>query len=123
MSLTDEELIRIAVAQEEQARLIRGLDDTINRLLPLMLKGGNGATNHQTVHQADRTPMWVCVVLVVALVVGTWGRADQSREDISRIQADIRELRAVDQDLRSTDNAVRAYINTGMLKPKQGSKK
>lgn len=125
MTPDEAEILRGMIqAAEMQAREFRALHGSVERLLPLMLKNGScGTQSKATVNQTDRTPMWVCVVLVVALVVGTWGRGDQSREDISRLQSDIRELRAVDQDLRATDNAVRAYINTGILKQRQEQKK
>lgn len=122
--MNDERLQRLEAVIEDQLRSSRTLQETIEGLLPLLLKNGGGAsTNRTTVTQTDRTPMWVCVVIVVALAAAQWGRDDSTREDITRLQADVRELREVDADLRSTDNAVRAYINTGILKPKTEANK
>lgn len=124
--MTDPERFdRLETAIEEHLRSNRSLQGTLENLLPLVMKNGSPATNRATITQNNPTPMWVCVVIVVALVVATWGRGDSERADITRLKvelndarADIRELRGVDQELRATDNAVRAYINTGILKPK-----
>lgn len=121
-------LERLIGVIEDQNRNTRSLEGTIEQLIPALLKTGNPpATNtaRTNITQTNTTPMWVCVVIVVALAVGLWGRGDSEREDISRLRVelndvrnDARELRAADQELRATDNAVRAYINTGILKPK-----
>lgn len=70
--------------------------------------------------------MWVCVVIVVALAVALWDKGSDDRltdlrqeAQLNDIRNDLRELRNVDREHTATDNAIRAYINTGLLKPKQ----
>lgn len=133
--MNEEQADRLNQTLADQTRTMRSLEGTIERLLPALLKAsapGAAGNSRATVTQTDRTPMWICVVIVVGLVVAQWNKGDNQREEITRLQAqlnekqgqlndvraDVRELRAVDQELRATDNAVRAYINTGILKPK-----
>lgn len=117
---------RLIAVIADQGRSVRGLESLMNQLLPILAKQSSGSsTNKTTVTQTDKTPMWVCVVIVVALATALVSQRGGDRAELTRVQgqlndmrADVRELRSVDQELRSTDNAVRAYINTGILKPK-----
>ena len=128
--MNEERLQRLESAIGDHLRSNRTLQETIETLLPLLAKGGSGGNNRATITQTDRTPMWVCVVIVVALTVAIWGRGDAERDDITRLQVELNDARAENrqreaeiQELRSTDNAIRAYINTGILKPKTEANK
>jgi hypothetical protein len=133
--VNDQQLERLIGVQEDQIRSTRALEETLERMLPLLGKAAAGPssnTSRATVNQNDRTPMWVCVVIVVALAtallsresnkhaetVATQASITRLQGEIADIRADFREQRSVNQELRATDNAVRAYINTGILKPK-----
>lgn len=131
--MIDETLLeRLVGVQEDQIRSTRSLQETIERLLPLMGKAASTNTSRATVNQNDRTPMWVCVVIVVALAVSlitresnkhaetvaTQASITRLQGEIADVRADFREQRSVNQEFRATDNAIRAYINTGILKPK-----
>lgn len=138
--MSDDQIFeRVAEILRENGRTMRSLEESIEKLLPLAIKAnnGSGSSNKATIHQTDRTPMWVCVVIVVALATALLMRESNKNEqalltqasitrtqaDIADVRNDLRELRSVDQELRATDNAVRAYINTGILKPKAEASK
>lgn len=87
------------------------------------------AEQKQTFTIQSSAQAWLCVVAVVAALV--WGLSkDGEKSDtlvslqaqVTRQQGEIMDLRADIRELRATDNAVRAYINTGILKPKTTEK-
>lgn len=131
----DDRQERLIGVLESQIRSTRSLEETVERLLPLLGRAAaapSGNSSKATVNQNDRTPMWVCVVIVVALATALLTRESNKHAEtvavqasitrlqgeIADVRADIREQHSVNQEFRATDNAIRAYINTGILKPK-----
>lgn len=117
-----------ALDAEELERFAEQVDrvDRIARALPAAIHGGE---HQQTTMIHNSAPAWLCVVAVVAALVWGLGKDGEKSDtlvslqaQVTRQQGEIMDLRADIRELRATDNAVRAYINTGILKPKQSEK-
>lgn len=119
MALEAEDLQRFAEQVDKVDRIARAVISA-----PV-----HGGEHKQTTTIHNSAPAWLCVVAVVAALVWGLGKDGEKSDtlvslqaQVTRQQGEIMDLRADIRELRATDNAVRAYINTGILKPKQPEK-
>lgn len=125
--MSEDNYDRVAAILAENGRTMRSLEETVAKMLPLAIKANDGSrtNNKATITQTDRTPMWICVVIVFVMATALVTTQGNKNQQAVVMQASINDLKAENRqrqndiaDLRATDNAVRAYINTGILKPK-----